>query len=257
MPMMNPPIRNWQGKHVWIIGASSGIGRALGELFARLGATLYVSARSQAPLDEFVRLHPTSQAFALDVTNSQSMASAFNEITCNKPLDLIVYCAGHYAPMRAQDFNLEEALKHMQINYCGALNLLGAILPSLLKQRSGHLSLVSSVAGFTGLPKSLAYGPSKAALTHLAEVLYLDLHPSNLGISVVHPGFVKTPLTSQNDFKMPALISAETAALEIVKGYEQGTFEIHFPKRFTRFLKLLRLLPYRLYFLIISRTTGL
>jgi hypothetical protein len=73
----------------------------------------------------------------------------------------------------------------------------------------------------------------------------------------VHPGFVKTPLTSQNDFKMPALISAETAALEIVKGYEQGTFEIHFPKRFTRFLKLLRLLPYRLYFLIISRTTGL
>ncbi len=255
--MMNPPITSWPGKRVWIIGASSGIGQALALLLARLGATLCVSARSQAPLDEFVRLHPTSRAFALDVTNPQSLGSAFNEINSDKPLDLIIYCAGHYAPMRAQDFNLEEALKHLQINYCGALNLLNASLPSLLKQRSGHLSLISSVAGFTGLPKSLAYGPTKAALTHLAEVLYLDLHPANVGVSVVHPGFVKTPLTAQNDFKMPALISAEQAALEIVKGYEFGAFEIHFPKRFTRFLKLLRILPYRLYFSIIARTTGL
>ena len=123
--------------------------------------------------------------------------------------------------------------------------------------RPGHVSLVSSVAGFRGLPKSLAYGPTKAALINLAEALYLDLHALGMGVSVVNPGFVATPLTARNDFTMPALITPEAAAAAIVRGWEDGEFDIHFPKRFTRWMKWLRLLPYRWYFPAVRRFTGL
>jgi NAD(P)-dependent dehydrogenase (short-subunit alcohol dehydrogenase family) len=163
--------------------------------------------------------------------------------------------------MRATAFDLEVALRHMRVNYDGALFMLDAVLPQLLKQarsgRGGHISLVSSVAGFRGLPQSLAYGPTKAALINLAETLYLDLQPEGLGISVINPGFVETPLTSQNAFKMPALITPEEAAREIVKGWEAGDFEIHFPKRFTLWLKGLRHLGYRPYFAAVRRSTGM
>ena len=124
-------------------------------------------------------------------------------------------------------------------------------------QGERHDRLVSSVAGYRGLPKSLVYGPTKAALINLTETLYLDLHPKGLGVCVVMPGFVKTPLTAQNDFRMPALIEPDEAAREIVAGLERGDFEIHFPRRFTGWLKLMRLLPYRLYFPAIRRMTGL
>jgi NAD(P)-dependent dehydrogenase (short-subunit alcohol dehydrogenase family) len=176
-------------------------------------------------------------------------------------VDLAIYCAGYYQAMRAQDFSLAEATRHLDVNYVGALKLLAALLPQMLRQaergQGGHLSFISSVAGFRGLPKSLAYGPSKAALSHLAEALYLDLSPEKLGVSVIHPGFVATPLTAQNDFAMPALISAEEAAQEILAGWAKGEFEIHFPKRFTRVLKLLSHLSPGLYFRAVRRTTGL
>jgi len=136
------------------------------------------------------------------------------------------------------------------------LLLLDQVLPLLLAQGHGHVSLVSSVAGFRGLPKSLAYGPSKAALTHLGEVLYLDLKPHGIGVSVVHPGFVATPLTAQNTFHMPALISPEQAAKDMLQGWRDGLFDIHFPKRFTWFLKLLRILPYRWYFPLVRQFTA-
>jgi short-subunit dehydrogenase len=127
----------------------------------------------------------------------------------------------------------------------------------MLAVKHGHVSLVSSVAGFRGLPKSLAYGPTKAALINLAETLYIDLRGEGLGVSVVNPGFVQTPLTAQNNFHMPALISPAQAATEIVAHWEKGRFEIHFPKRFTRWMKLLRILPYTAYFKAVSRFTGL
>ena len=143
----------------------------------------------------------------------------------------------------------------------GALHVLSGVLPAMLEAaqrgQAGHLSLISSVAGFRGLPKSLAYGPTKAALINLAETLYLDLHDLGIGVSVINPGFVATPLTAGNDFTMPALISPEVAAEAILQGWERGEFDIHFPKRFTRVMKLLRLLPYRLYFPAIRRFTGL
>jgi short-subunit dehydrogenase len=163
--------------------------------------------------------------------------------------------------MRATDFDLTEALRHEEVNYTGALRVLAGVLPTMIESaragKPGHLSVISSVAGFRGLPKSLAYGPTKAALINLAEALYMDLHALGMGVSVINPGFVATPLTAGNDFTMPALITPEAAAAAIVQGWERGHFDIHFPKRFTRVMKLLRLLPYRWYFPAVRRFTGL
>jgi short-subunit dehydrogenase len=159
--------------------------------------------------------------------------------------------------MRATRFDLGEMLRHQEVNYVGALHMLDAVLPTLLAQKAGHLSLVASVAGYRGLPNSLAYGPTKAALINLAQTLYLDLQPQGLGVSIVNPGFVETPLTSQNEFAMPALLTPAEAAQEIVAGWEAGRFEIHFPKRFTLWLKLLSHLGDALYFKAVRRATGL
>jgi NAD(P)-dependent dehydrogenase (short-subunit alcohol dehydrogenase family) len=209
-------------------------------------------------LEAFAREHPGSLALPLDATDRAAMHAATERLVAAwGGLDLVVYCAGTYKPMRATDFELDVALQHQQVNYVGALYLLDAVLPVLLRQKAGHLSLVSSVAGYRGLPKSIAYGPTKAALINLAETLYLDLSPLGIGVSVINPGFVETPLTAQNEFHMPALITPEEAAVAIVKGWGAGDFEIHFPKRFTRWLKALRLLGYGPYFAAVRRSTGL
>ena len=147
--------------------------------------------------------------------------------------------------------------RHQQVNYVGALHLLDAVLPALLRQGHGHLSLVASVAGYRGLPRSLAYGPTKAALINLAETLYLDLHERGIGVSVINPGFVATPLTAANPFPMPALISPEEAARAILRGWARGRFEIHFPRRFTLAMKLLASLPFGAYQAAVRRITGL
>ena len=191
------------------------------------------------------------------LVHADAVAATTREILAQGPLDLVVYCAGHYREMRATDMDMADLKRHLDINYIGALHVLDAVLPSMTARGRGHVSLISSVAGFRGLPKSLAYGPTKAALTNLAETLYLDLQPQGLGVSVVHPGFVQTPLTAQNDFTMPALITPPQAAQAMVAGWEQGAFDIHYPKRFTRWMKLLRLLPYRTYFPAVRRFTGL
>ncbi|NCT83119.1 MAG: SDR family NAD(P)-dependent oxidoreductase [Comamonadaceae bacterium] len=247
---LNPRLRDWQGRTAWVIGASSGIGQATASALHAAGARVVVSARQAALLDEFVAAHPGSRALPLDVLDLPALRAAAAEVG---PVDLCVYCAGYYRPMGAAGFDLAEARRHVAINYTGALHLLDALLPQLLAAGGGHLSLVSSVAGYRGLPRALAYGPAKAALTHLAEALYLDLHPRGIGVSVVHPGFVATPMTAQNDFHMPAEIGPDEAARAMLAGWAAGEFEIHFPKRFTRFMKLLRLLPYRLYFPLVGK----
>jgi NAD(P)-dependent dehydrogenase (short-subunit alcohol dehydrogenase family) len=216
------------------------------------------SARSKTALEEFVAKHAGSVSIALDVTDRDAMRQAAQQIVQDSGrIDLAVYCAGHYKAMRATQFDLDEMLRHDQVNYVGALHMLDAVLPVLLRQRAGHISLVSSVAGYRGLPNSLAYGPTKAALINLAQTLYLDLHPVGIGVSVINPGVVQTPLTSKNEFAMPALITPEQAALEILKGWEAGAFEIHFPKRFTLWLKALSHVGDWLYFKAIRRATGL
>lgn len=255
---MNPRIDHWAGRTVWLVGASTGIGRATASHVHGLGARVIVSARSAPVLDAFAAAHPGAEALTVDVTDRQAVqAAAAQIVAAHGRIDLAVYCAGTYRAMRATDFDLDVALQHQQVNYVGALHLLDAVLPVLLRQNAGHLSLVSSVAGYRGLPQSLAYGPTKAALINLAEVLYLDLQPRGIGVSVVNPGFVETPLTAQNAFRMPALITPEEAAVEIVKGWQRGAFEIHFPKRFTLWLKALRLLAYGPYFAAVRRSTGL
>jgi NAD(P)-dependent dehydrogenase (short-subunit alcohol dehydrogenase family) len=255
---LNPRLTDWHGQVCWLVGASTGIGRATASALHARGAKVVVSARSAATLDAFVQAHPGSEAIALDATDREAMrAAALRIVASHGRLDLVSYCAGYYKPMRATAFDLDDALKHEQVNYVGALYLLDAVLPTLLRQRHGHLSLVSSVSGYRGLPKALAYGPTKAALINLAQTLWLDLSERGIGVSVVNPGFVETPLTAQNDFKMPALLTPEQAADEILAGWAAGRFEIHFPKRFTLWLKALSHLGDATYFRAVRRATGL
>jgi NAD(P)-dependent dehydrogenase (short-subunit alcohol dehydrogenase family) len=253
---LNPRLCDWTGRRVWLVGASSGIGRATASLLHARGARVIVSARNVLALDEFVAAHAGSRALALDITDRAAVQAAAEALLTDGPLDLVCYLAGHYQPMRATDLDLDQALLHQQVNLTGAWHWLAAVVPALLAQGRGHLSLVSSVAGFRGLPRSLAYGPTKAALINLAEALFLDLRPQGIGVSLITPGFVATRLTAGNDFPMPDLLTPEQAASEIVRGWERGEFLIHFPRRFTRLLQGLRLLPYRAYFAAIERITG-
>ena len=254
---MNPPLTDWHGRSVWLVGASSGIGLATAHALHAAGARVVVSARKAELLQQFVDTHAGAQAVVLDVGDAQAIARAAAYVETQQGLDVVIYCAGYYKPVRATAYALDEMLRHQEVNYVGALRVLDAVLPSLLAQGHGHISLVASVAGYRGLPQSLAYGPTKAALIHLAEALYLDVSAKGLGVSVVNPGFVETPLTAGNDFHMPALIQPAEAARQMLRAWAQGAFEIHYPKRFTRWLKLMRLLPYRLYFALVRRTTGL
>ena len=253
----NPPFKDWHGKTVWLVGASSGIGRATAHALHAQGAKVFVSARSQQALDVFAAEHPGAVALALDAGDAASVKAAAKVVLGAGPLDLVLYCAGYYKEMRANEFDLQIMLQHQQINYVGALYVLDAVLPYFIKRQAGHISLVSSVAGYRGLPKSLAYGPTKAALINLAETLYVDLQDSHVGVSLISPGFVETQLTAQNKFTMPGLIKPEQAAQEILRGWARGQFEIHFPKRFTFFMKALALLPPALFFPVIRKVTGL
>lgn len=258
---LNIPMTDWAGKRVWLVGASTGIGHACAMALAQAGAQVVVSARKIEGFKGMANIHP----IALDVTDAASVQAAKDTLVTlllhherlGGELDLVVYCAGHYHAQRATDFDLSDMLRHQEVNYVGALQVLDAVLPLMLKQSQGHISLISSVAGWRGLPNGLAYGPTKAALTHLAETLYLDLQDRGIGVSVINPGFVATPLTAQNAFEMPALITADQAAKAILQGWSRGAFDIHFPKRLTMWLKAMRLLPYRMYFALVRRYTGI
>ncbi|PUE33463.1 SDR family oxidoreductase [Limnohabitans sp. Jir72] len=254
---LNPQIANWQGRRVWLVGASTGIGLACAQALRAAGAQVVVSARKPQAVLDWAAQDLGVQWRALDVCDPAQVQATAHALLAEGPLDMVVYAAGYYQAQRATAMDLENMLQHDKVNYQGALHVLDAVLPGMLAQRSGHISLLSSVAGWRGLPNGLAYGPTKAALIHLAETLYLDLQDAGIGVSVVNPGFVDTPLTAQNKFTMPALISPEEAAREMLKGWGKGQFDIHFPKRFTLWLKLLRVLPYCWYFPLVRRFTGL
>jgi short-subunit dehydrogenase len=253
LPPLNPPLADWRGKTVWIVGASSGIGQATASALHGQGARVVVSARQASLLDDFVAKHPGSHALVLDATDRRAVQACAAQLLAHAALDCVVYCAGHYRAMRADALDVADMERHVNVNYLGALYLLDAVLPALLARGMGHISLVGSVAGYRGLPNSLAYGPTKAALINLAETLYLDLHGRGVGVSLINPGFVQTPLTADNDFAMPALLTPQQAATAILKGWARGSFEIHFPKRFTLWLKALRMLPNRVFFQLVRR----
>jgi short-subunit dehydrogenase len=255
---MNPKIKVWQGRRVWIIGASSGIGAALARELSQRGAMLALSARNVEALQQVAEYQVDALVLPFDITQAGDALTTRDTILAQwGSIDLVLVVAGTYQKMRAQDFDLAAAKQLVETNLNGTLNCLNALLPVLLKQGKGGVGIVASVAGLSGLPQALIYGPTKAALINLCESLYLDLHPRGIGVYLINPGFVATPLTAKNEFSMPALISAETAAQELVRGIERGEFHIHFPKRFTNWLRLLRLLPYRGYFYLIHKLTGL
>jgi NADP-dependent 3-hydroxy acid dehydrogenase YdfG len=256
--MMNPKITDWQGKRVWVIGASTGIGAETARLLLKKSARVALSARRAESLADIAAGNPNALVAALDITDHASVIAARDLLLSSwQQIDLVLIVAGGYNEMRADTFDLAIVNQLIDLNLRGVFNCLDAVLPDLLKQGSGGIGIVASVAGYSGLPKALIYGPTKAALINLSESLYLDLHPRGLSVYLINPGFVETPLTAGNDFKMPALISASTAATNLVDGIEAGEFHIHFPKRFTNWLRLARLLPYRWYFPLIKKVTGL
>ncbi len=255
---LNPPIRDWARQRVWVIGASTGIGLALAQALLARGARVAVSARRAERLEAEFASAPNALRLPLDITDPEALERALGAIVAAwDGLDLGVVMAGTYQPLRAWELTPEAIRGTMETNVYGAMNASAVLARRFLAQGAGHVSIVSSVAGYRGLPKAAVYGPSKAAMINFAETLWLDLADKGIGVSVVNPGFVKTPLTAGNDFKMPHLMEPEDAARAMIAGYEAGEFEIHFPKAFSRQLKMLRHLPYGLYFRAIKRATGL
>lgn len=255
---LNRPIRDWNGRRVWIVGASSGIGAALAEALAARGARLALSARSREGLDAVAARCGGALVVPMDVTVSADHARAAAEVRREfGAIDVAIFNAGTYTQMRAWELDSASIRKTVDTNLMGVMEGVAAVTGCMLERGEGAIALVGSVAGYGGLPKAAAYGPTKAALINFAEVLYLDLAPRGVDVFVINPGFVETPLTAANDFHMPALIPAAEAAQRIVSGFAKGGFEIHFPRRFTMVLKLLSLLPRRLYFPLVRKITGL
>lgn len=252
MKSLNPPITDWHGKRVWIVGASSGIGAALARRLQKSGARLALTARREDALREVaVADELIVPADVTDVTTLRSACELLQDRLGG--MDVVIYCAGVYSPMRAWETDLPTVRETMEINLLGVYNLLDSVLPVYIAAGSGSLCLVSSVAGYTGLPKALAYGPSKAALINLAQILYSDLSPLGIGIYLINPGFVATRLTRKNDFRMPALVAPDAAATAIIAGLGKGHFEIHFPRRFTGLMKCLSYLPDRIRFYLVGK----
>lgn len=238
-------------KNIVIIGASHGIGKALAQEFFKEENNLFLAARDFEALAVLkTELQTNVEIFVLDAVDEKNTKDVLEKIP---QIDLFIYAAGIYKPMPVEQFDLKEAKKINEVNFVGALNCLDVVIKKMLQQKSGHIALIASVAGYIGLPKSFAYGASKAALINLAETLYAELSHFGIDVSVINPGFVKTRLTDLNDFRMPAIITPEEAAAIIVRDLKAKKFEIHFPKKFTIWLKLLKILPYKLLFIFTKK----
>ena len=241
-------------KKIWITGASSGIGKAVAEKFASEGWMVAASARRQEILNKMAE-NQNIFAYPLDVTQKENVTKIFNNIIEDfKNVDICLFCSGTYDPKLEQEINIEQNKFVMETNYFGVLNCIKAVETYFKNKKSGQISIVSSVAAYRGLPNSSGYGPSKAALTNLTESIYFDFKKHNVKISLVSPGFIKTPLTDKNEFPMPFIRSPEFAADKIFQGLtKKNIFEIHFPLGLTLTLKFLRILPYKLYLFLIDK----
>ena len=254
--MKQQGLKNFLEKRIWVIGASSGIGEACATTLIAAGAKVALSSRRAERLNALVQFGGKEQTLVLplDVTHQEQLEAAYQSILKSwGGLDLLLFVSGVYTPLRADNFDFAVAQKTIDANLLGPMRAVGVVLPNMLKAHAGHIAIVGSVAGYSGLPKALAYGPSKAGIINFCETLYYDLLPQGVSVHMISPGFVATEATAQNDFEMPALITANEAAKEILEGIQAGKFDIHFPKRFSGFLKFLRILPYPLYFWIIRR----
>ena len=241
-------------KKIWITGASSGIGKAVAEKFAKEGWQVAVSARRKEILDQMAKDH-NIYSFPIDVVDEQNCKITFQKIISEfTEIDLCIFCSGTYDPKKEKEIDIKQSKFIMDVNYFGVLNCVKSVEKYFKDKKNGHISIVSSIAGYRGLPNSSGYGPSKAALNNFAESIYFDFKKYNIRVSVISPGFIKTPLTDKNDFPMPFLRSVEFAAEKIYDGLNKSSsFEIHFPKQLTLILKFLRILPYKIYLFLIYK----
>jgi short-subunit dehydrogenase len=242
-------------KVIWITGASSGIGKAVAIKFAENGWTVAVSARRQNLLNELKQINQNIYPFPLDVTDIEKCKLvASNIINQFKNIDICLFGTGMHDPKSEKKFNLNKIREIMEVNYFGTMNTINSIYDYFSEKKNGQISIISSVAGYRGLPAAGAYCASKAALTSFTESLNFDMRMKNIRVSLVSPGFIKTPMTDQNDFPMPMIKSPEFAANKIYKGLTiKKGFEIHFPKTFTYLMKFLQILPNGLYFKLVSK----
>ena len=242
-------------KVIWITGGSSGIGKALAYKFANEGWQVALSARREELLNEISKSNNNIHSFPLDVLDVEKCKEVFNKIVSKfKNIDFAVFSTGIHDPNSEKKLNLDSIRKIMETNFFGTINSINSVYNYFKEKKSGHISIVSSVAGYRGLPIAGAYCASKSALISYAESLYFDMKRFNVRVSVVNPGFIKTPMTDQNPFPMPMIVSAKFAAEEMFKGLtKSNSFEIHFPKKFTFIMKILKIMPNWLYLKLIKK----
>ena len=244
-------------KTIWITGGSTGIGKALAIRFANEGWNVAISARRENLLSELSEKYENISPFPLDVTDKESCKRIFNQVKQKfGEIDICFFSTGTWDPKKEKDIDVEQIENVFKINFFGTVNSIKAVEEYYKNRKEGTISIVSSIAGYKGLPNSTGYGPSKSALNNLAESLYFDFGRHNVRVCLVSPGFIKTPMTDKNDFKMPFLNTPEYAAEKIYDGLvNKNSFEIHFPKSLTIILKILSFLPNRIYFGLIGKLT--
>lgn len=228
------------GKTYWIVGASEGLGRALAQALDRDGARLIVSARGGDRLAALAGTLRNATPLVMDVCDSDAVARA---VQAAGALDGVIYCAGQYTPLKAQNWDAAAVEAMCEVNFLGALRLLGHLVPRFAAENRGHIVLIGSLAGFRGLPGAIGYGASKCALMHLGENLDADLRGTDVRIQIVNPGFIKTRLTDKNDFRMPFIQTPEQAAGQVVKAMRGRRFSTSFPAPFSWQFRVGRFLP--------------
>ena len=244
-------------KTIWITGGSTGIGKALAIKFANEGWNVAISARRENLLKEISENYENISSFPLDVTDKNKCNEVFNDIK-NKfnEVDICFFSTGTWNPKKEKDIDVEQIEDVFKVNFFGTVNSIKAVEKYFKDKKSGIITIVSSIAGYRGLPNSTGYGPSKSALNNLTESLYFDFKRFGVRVCLVSPGFIKTPMTDKNDFKMPFLKTPEYAADKIYDGLiNKNSFEIHFPKALTIILKIFSFLPSKLYFGLVGRMT--
>lgn len=227
------------GKTYWLVGASQGLGRALAILLHAQGARLIVSSRAGPDLYNLAA-QIKARALPLDVQDSDAVRKAGQRLG---PVDGVIYNAGAYDPMPTQEWDTDKALRMVDVNLNGAIRILGEVVPQLLAQGHGDITLIGSLAGYRGLPKAIGYGASKAALISLGETMRFDLKGSGVRVRVVNPGFIKTRLTDKNGFQMPQLMTPERAARHVERAMHRKRFRTDFPYPFAGAIRLMRRLP--------------
>ena len=241
-------MQNWQGKRYWLVGASEGLGRAVAHVMSRAGAEVIVSARSEDLLKSLVEELPGAASHVtVDVSDMESVKSAAKEVG---EIDGVVYLAGVYWPMKAQEWDNEKADMMAQVNYLGASRVVGEVIGQMVERGSGHVVLTGSLSGFRGLPGAIGYSASKAGLMALAESMQADLRTHPIKVQVINPGFIKTRLTDKNDFNMPFIMSPEDAAHEVFDHMNDDAFKKSFPMVFSWFFRVSQFMPDWMYYRI-------